>query len=92
MAPSGHKTEASAQGLWPTALSEQNHPKSHLRTINFVTPPSELVTAQKCPNYRASRGGAGLASRLTAISRFDFLLSLSPSRIAAGPNPEEPGY
>jgi hypothetical protein len=27
-----------------------------------------------------------------AISRFDFLLSLSPSGIAAGPNPEEPGY
>ncbi|MEA3165066.1 MAG: hypothetical protein QOE88_2884 [Verrucomicrobiota bacterium] len=23
--PSGHKTKASAQGLWPTALSEQNY-------------------------------------------------------------------
>src|SRR6202035_4279904 len=38
---SGHKTKASAQGLWPAALSEQNNPKPYLRAIRtcplFVT-------------------------------------------------------
>ncbi len=33
LAPLGRKTKASAQGLWPTALSEQSYPKPYLRAI-----------------------------------------------------------
>jgi hypothetical protein len=32
--PAGHKTKTSDQGSWPTALSEQNHPKPYLRAIH----------------------------------------------------------